>query len=278
MSTHAGFIGLGNIGKPMAVHLASSPFTTTVYDINPAACEELKAQGALVAASPAQLASIADYIGICVRDDADTFAVMQGENGILSSVRAGTIIAIHSTVKLQTIEQLAALASEKGAHLIDAPITGGAHGAQAKTLCYMVGGEAEIIERASPYMLTSGEKIVHAGQLCDGMKLKLCNNLMTYYELLAVHEGMKLANASGLNLKVLKEVTTQNGVLTPSMKMFFDTKRGFDEDTFAEIMQGFKAVAIKDLASALDLADSCDISLPGAGAVREAIKQAYGGK
>lgn len=277
MSTRAGFIGLGNIGKPMAIHLTNS-IPTTVYDINPTACAELATLGATVAKSPKELATDAGYIGICVRDDADTFAVMQGEDGILAGVQSDTIIAIHSTVKLQTIQALAKLAAEKGAHLIDAPITGGAHGAQAKTLCYMVGGDANIIERATPFMLTSGEKIVHAGELCDGMKLKLCNNLMTYYELLAVHEGMKLAKASGLNLKVLKEVTSQNGVLTPSMKMFFDTKKGFDEATFAEIMQGFKAVAIKDLASALDLADSVDISLPGAGAVREAIKLAYGGK
>lgn len=277
MSTRAGFIGLGNIGKPMAVHLANSPFDTVVYDINPHACAELQTQGAEIATSPKALAARVDYIGICVRDDADTFAVMQGEEGILAGVKEGTIIAIHSTVKLQTIQALAQLAADKGAHVIDAPITGGAHGAQAKTLCYMAGGDADIIERATPFMLTSGEKIVHAGELCDGMKLKLCNNLMTYYELLAVHEGMKLAKASGLNLNILKEVTTQNGVLTPSMKMFFDTKRGFDEVTFADIMQGFKAVAVKDMASILDLADSLTISLPGAGALREAIKLAYGG-
>lgn len=278
MSTRAGFIGLGNIGKPMAVHLAQSDYPTTVYDINPQACNELAALGATVAASPAELAAGVTYIGICVRDDADTFAVMQGEQGILSTVQPGTIIAIHSTVKLKTITELAELAAARGAHLIDAPITGGAHGAQAKTLCYMVGGEAATVEQAKPFMLTSGEKIIHAGALCDGMKLKLCNNLMTYFELLAVHEGMKLAKASGLDLKVLKEVTSQNGVLTPSMRMFFDTKKGFDEATFAEIMKGFKAVAIKDLASALDLADSLDISLPGAGACREAIKLAYGGQ
>jgi 3-hydroxyisobutyrate dehydrogenase len=277
MTQRAGFIGLGNIGKPMAIHLAKSEFPCTVYDINPKACEELAAEGTSVAQNPAQLAANADYIGICVRDDADTFAVMEGENGILSTAQRGTIVAIHSTVKLDTINKLAQIAAQKGITVIDAPITGGAHGAAAKKLCYMVGGAAETINTVEKFMLTSGEKVIHAGELGCGMKLKLCNNLMTYLELMAVHEGMKLAKASGLNLDVLKEVTTANGVLTPSMKMFYDTKKGFDEKTFADIMVGFKAVAVKDLSSALDFADTLNISLPGTGTCREVIKQVYGG-
>ena len=274
---HTGFIGLGNIGKPMAIQLAKSEFPTVVYDINPKACEELAAEGATIAASPAELAAQCHYIGICVRDDADTFSVLTGENGILSRAQPNTVVAIHSTVKIDTIKKLAAIAAEKQVTVFDAPITGGAHGAAAKKLCYMVGGAAEIVAAVEKFMLTSGEKVIHAGELGCGMKLKLCNNLMTYLELMAVHEGMKLAKASGLSLDVLKEVTTANGVLTPSMKMFYDTKKGFDEKTFAEIMVGFKAVAVKDLSSALDFADSLNISLPGTGTCREVIKQVYGG-
>jgi 3-hydroxyisobutyrate dehydrogenase len=273
----AGFIGLGNIGKPMAIQLAKSEFATVVFDINPKACEELASHGASVAASPAALAAECHYIGICVRDDTDTFAVLTGENGILTTAKPGTIVAIHSTVKIDTIKKLAEIAAEKNVQVFDAPITGGAHGAAAKKLCYMAGGDDAVISQVEHYMLTSGEKVVRAGELGCGMKLKLCNNLMTYLELMAVHEGMKLAKASGLSLDVLKEVTTTNGVLTPSMKMFYDTKKGFDEKTFAEIMVGFKAVAVKDLSSALDFADTLNISLPGTGTCREVIKQVYGG-
>ena len=276
-TNRTGFIGLGNIGKPMAMHLARSEFPCTVYDINPKACEELAAAGAAVAQNPSHVADGADYIGICVRDDADTFAVMEGESGILATAKRGAVIAIHSTVKLDTISKLAAKAAQQGVTVIDAPITGGAHGAAAKKLCYMVGGEASTIAAVEKFMLTSGEKVIHAGELGCGMKLKLCNNLMTYLELMAVHEGIKLAKASGLDLDVLKQVTTANGVLTPSMKMFYDTKKGFDEKTFSEIMVGFKAVAVKDLSSALDFADSLNISLPGTGTCREVIKQVYGG-
>lgn len=276
MSQHAGFIGLGNIGKPMAIQLARSEFPTVVFDINPKACEELAAEGASVANSPAALASQCHYIGICVRDDADTFAVLNGDNGILQTAKPGTVVAIHSTVKLDTIHKLAGMAAEKQVTVFDAPITGGAHGAASKQLYYMCGGDEPVIRQVEKYMLTSGQKVIHAGELGSGMKLKLCNNLMTYLEFMAVHEGMKLAKASGLSLDVLKEVTTGNGVLTPNMKMIFDTKKGFDEETFAQIMTGFKAVAIKDLSSALDFADTLDISLPGTGVCREMMKQVFG--
>jgi len=276
MAQQAGFIGLGNIGKPMAIQLAKSEFPVVVYDINPKACEELASDGASIAASPAELAAQCQYIGICVRDDADTFSVLTGENGILTTAHAGTVVAIHSTVKIDTIKKLAAIAAEKQVAVFDAPITGGAHGAASKQLYYMCGGDEAVIRSVEKYMLTSGQKVVHAGELGCGMKLKLCNNLMTYIEFMAVHEGMKLAKASGLSLDVLKEVTTANGVLTPSMKMIFDTKKGFDEETFAQIMTGFKAVAIKDLSSALDFADSLDICLPGTGTCREVVKQVFG--
>ncbi len=276
MTQAAGFIGLGNIGKPMAVQLAKSEFATVVYDINPKACEELAADGARVAASPAELAAQCHYIGICVRDDADTFAVLTGDNGILQTAQPGTVVAVHSTVKIDTIRKLAEMAAQKNVVVFDAPITGGAHGAASKQLYYMCGGREEDIRPVEKYMLTSGQKVVHAGELGSGMKLKLCNNLMTYIEFLAVHEGMKLAKASGLSLDILKEVTSGNGVLTPSMKMIFDTKKGFDEETFAQIMTGFKAVAIKDLSSALDFADTLDISLPGTGVCREMMKQVFG--
>lgn len=276
VNSKAGFIGLGNIGKPMAIQLAKSEFASVVYDINPKACEELASHGAAVASSPAELASQCQYIGICVRDDADTFAVLTGEHGILATALPGTIVAIHSTVKIDTIRKLADIAAEKQVTVFDAPITGGAHGAASKQLYYMCGGDEAVIREVEKYMLTSGQKVVLAGELGSGMKLKLCNNLMTYIELMALHEGMKLAVASGLNLDVLKEVTSGNGVLTPNMKMVFDTKKGFDAETFASIMTGFKAVAIKDLSSALDLADTLDISLPGTGTCREAMKQVFG--
>ncbi|MBK8288366.1 MAG: hypothetical protein IPK95_06820 [Cellvibrionales bacterium] len=131
-TNRTGFIGLGNIGKPMAMHLARSEFPCTVYDINPKACEELAAAGAAVAQNPSHVADGADYIGICVRDDADTFAVMEGESGILATAKRGAVIAYPQHGQTRHISKLAAKAAQQGVTVIDAPITGGAHGAAAK--------------------------------------------------------------------------------------------------------------------------------------------------
>lgn len=277
MTVKTGFIGLGNIGKPMAINLAESDFATTVFDINAEACEELAGLGAEVAEHPAALAKRAEVIGICVRNDADTYDVITGKNGLLETASPGTLIAVHSTVRPDTIEKLAAVALEKQVAVFDAPITGGAYGAKDKQLCYMVGADDETFAKARPVFETSAKTVVHAGPITAGMKLKLCNNLMTYLEFLAVHEGMKLAQKGGLSLDVLRQVTSENGVLNTSMQMLYDSKKGFDLDTLNEITAGFKAVAVKDLSIALEFADTLDISLPGAGVAREMIKQVYGG-
>ncbi len=261
-----GFIGLGNIGKPMAKRLAGSEYALTVYDINLAACAELEALGAAVAASPAVLAAQADVIGVCVRDDNDVEQVLTGEQGILSTAKAGTVVVIHSTVRQSTILAMAELASKQGVTVIDAPITGGASGAENGTLCYMVGGDAETVEKVRPVFMTSAQKVIRAGDLGSGIALKLCNNLVTYAEFIAIHEASKLAEAAGLSLEVLGEVGQANGVITPQMQMFIENRnalyKGCSEADFKAIFGGFAALGVKDLQAALESAAQLGIDLP----------------
>ena len=261
-----GFIGLGNIGKPMAKRLAGSEYALTVYDINLAACAELEALGAAVAASPAVLAAQADVIGVCVRDDNDVEQVLTGEQGILSTAKAGTVVVIHSTVRQSTILAMADLASKQGVTVIDAPITGGASGAENGTLCYMVGGDAETVEKVRPVFMTSAQKVIRAGDLGSGIALKLCNNLVTYAEFIAIHEASKLAEAAGLSLEVLGEVGQANGVITPQMQMFIENRnalyKGCSEADFKAIFGGFAALGVKDLQAALESAAQLGIDLP----------------
>lgn len=261
-----GFIGLGNIGKPMARRLAGSEYALTVYDINPAACAELEALGAAVAASPAELAGQADVIGVCVRDDNDVEQVLTSEQGILSAAKAGTVVAIHSTVRQSTILAMAELAKKQGVIVIDAPITGGASGAESGTLCYMLGGDAETVEKVRPVFMTSAQKVIHAGDLGAGIALKLCNNLVTYAEFIAIHEASKLAEAAGLSLDVLGEVGQANGVITPQMQMFIENRnalyKGCSEADFKAIFGGFAALGVKDLQAALESAAQLGIELP----------------
>ena len=266
---HVGFIGLGNIGKPMAINLANSDFVTHVYDVNPKACEELKQCGASVETSPAGLAKHCQIIGLCVRDDDDVNEVVLGDKGLLKTAQQGTIIAIHSTVMQPTILALAKICEEKAIHLLDVPITGGAHGAANKALCYLFGGPENLMSRCLPVFQTSSEKVIYAGGIGAGMALKLCNNLMTWSSFLAMHEGLKLAEASGLSLDKLKEVSESNGVMNSQMITFIEGRGKAQAEMSLEdfktnsIYAGYSALGEKDLGAALDLAKHVGVELPG---------------
>ena len=200
-----GYIGLGNIGRPCAERMIGDDFAVVVYDAFLEAMEPVVSAGATGAASVGELAAACEHIGICVRDDAQVEALLYGDDGILSRAAPGTLVAVHSTVTQKNIVRWHEEASEKGVQLIDAPITGGAHRAADGTLCYMVGGTAEQVALGSPVFMTSGEKVVHAGDIGAGIALKLCNNFMQYTEFVAMAEATRLATACGLSVDVLRE-------------------------------------------------------------------------
>ena len=173
-----GFIGLGNIGKPMAKHLAEGNFDLYVYDVMPQAVDELLALGAKTI-SPKEMAQTCEHIGLCVRDSKDIESLLYGDDGLLEQGIKGTIIAIHSTVTQINVIKWVDEAKAYGIDIIDAPMTGGASGAEEGTLCYMVGGDIALLDKSRPIFETSAEKIIHAGPVGMGVALKLCNNLMT---------------------------------------------------------------------------------------------------
>ena len=173
----AGFIGLGNIGAPMAGRLLEAGLEVTVHDLVRRAAEPLLARGARWAASPAEIAAECEVVGVCVPDDAAVREVVTGEAGLLSRAEPGSLLLIHSTVLPETIEALSPAALEAGVALLDAPMTGGAPGAARGELVYMVGGEAPAVEQARPYLAAGSKKILHAGPLGSGAPLKLCINI-----------------------------------------------------------------------------------------------------
>ncbi len=280
MSKHkVGFIGLGNIGGPMAANLIGGDFQLTVFDVSSEALETFAAKGARVAASPAELATEADIIGICVRDDRDVDAVLGGADGLLAGVGPGAVIAIHSTVTHDGLHRWHAQAAERGVMLIDAPITGGAQGATDRALCYMVGGPAEVVERCRPVFGTSAQKIVHAGELGAGMALKMCNNMMTYAAFTAIHEAAKLAEACGLSIDVLYEVGQSNGVVTEQMHRFISNRESLAKacsaEDMAKLFGPFGALAEKDLDAALATAAQKQVELPAAAFNRGLINKVF---
>jgi 3-hydroxyisobutyrate dehydrogenase len=277
MALRAGFIGLGNIGLPMAKRLAAG-LATTVYDVVAGRAAEV--EGARAAASPREVAAASDVVGLCVRDDADVRAVMEGSDGVLAGAARGTIVAVHSTVLPGTVESVAAAAREHGVEVIDACITGGAAGAEQGALTVMAGGDAATIERARPFFDCFANKVVRTGPLGSGCKMKLCNNLMTYLAWTSIYEATMLARAAGLSQEALEEVTGSNGNLTEPMRRFIMAHKLPDEvrrsEGFQKNMRLYTEVAEKDLAATLALARECGITLPGTAAVSQIMARVYG--
>lgn len=273
-----GFIGLGNIGKPMARQLLKLGEPVRVHDVAAAPVAELVALGAQAADSPAALAADCRVVGLCVRDDRDVESLLHGADGLFAHLPQDAIIAVHSTVTQDALLRWAHEAGERGLHLVDAPITGGAGGAEAATLCTMVGGEAAILERLRPVLATSASKIIHAGPVGCGIALKLCNNIMTYAAFAAIDEGVRLARAGGLDPQLLIDVGRANGVVTPQMEAFLgnrDKLAAAGPETMRKAFGPFAALAGKDLAAALDSARALGVALPATAHLQDIIKAVF---
>ncbi len=271
-----GFIGLGNIGRPMACQLMKLGEELWVYDVAPAAVAELAARGARAGSGVQDLAARCRIIGVCVRDECDVEGVLCGEDGLLAHCRADTIITVHSTVNQAAIIGWAARARERGIHVLDAPITGGAAGAEAATLTYMVGGPDALVERCRPLFLTSGHKVIHAGAVGTGILLKLCNNLMTYAAFAAADEAERLAIAGGLDRGLLAEVGRSNGVMTPQMDAFLRNRNQLAAaGKLRQAFAPFAGLARKDLAAALTSARELRLALPSTERVAEIIEHVF---
>ena len=274
-----GFVGLGNIGNPVAKRLVTEQYQLHVYDLHKPSVDELVKAGAVACDSVVDLASRCAHIGICVRDDKQVEALLYGNQGIFANASKGTVIAVHSTVTQANLLQWAEDAGQSGLYLLDAPITGGAHRAADGTLCYMVGGEQSMVERCRPIFATSAEKVVHAGDLGSGIALKLCNNFIQYAEFVAMAEATRLAEASGLSVDVLREVGLSNGVVNEQMHMFVSSRNNLasscTEEQMAEFFGPMGALGQKDLQCALDTAADYGVSLPTAEFLRERIVDVF---
>ncbi len=274
-----GFIGLGNIGRHCAQRLIVEPYEVWVYDTYQPAVKELVEHGALAGESVQDIASRCTHIGICVRDDQQVEELLYGPGGIFTNAASGTLVAVHSTVTQANLLKWAQQAADAGIVLVDAPITGGAHKAEAGTLCYMVGGAEAVVRAAAPVFETSAEKVVHAGAVGAGIALKLCNNFIQYTEFVAMAEATRLAHACGLSAEVLREVGLSNGVVNEQMHMFISGRNGMaascSEEEMARLFGPMGTLGRKDLQCALDTAAGHGVTMPTAVYVRDRIEDVF---
>jgi len=270
-----GFIGLGNIGKPMAMHWAKGKQPLVVFDVVAQATADLVAAGAKAAASVADLARQSEIIGICVRDDKDVEQLLSGVSGILENAQPNTVVLVHSTVKQESILEWHERGRTKSVHILDASVT---RATEPNKFCYMLGGEAALVERCRPLLATGGNAVVHAGPVGTAIALKLCNNMMTYASFIAVHEAYSLAQAFGIDPELLHQVSATNGVITPGMAVFIRSRNQLAKQGAAVVQGAFGphgALGKKDLAAALQSAKKLKVSSPGAMKSEELIADVF---
>ncbi|NOL51771.1 3-hydroxyisobutyrate dehydrogenase [Pelistega suis] len=199
-----GFIGLGNMGGPMALNLVKAGHQLSVFDLVPASVQKLTEAGAKAFASPAEVAAQdIDMLVTMLPASAHVRSVYLGENGILSTVKKTVLLIDSSTIDPQTAREVSAAAQKQGNAMVDAPVSGGTGGAQAGTLTFMVGGSEEDFARVKPILENMGKNIVYCGGTGNGQVAKIANNMLLGISMIGTAEAMNLGVSLGMDPKIL---------------------------------------------------------------------------
>lgn len=193
-----GFIGLGIMGSGMAANLVRAGHDVLVWNRTRSKADAL--DGASVADDPGELFAACDIVMICVADTPDVVDLFEGDHQLIGAIQTGQLVVDHSTISPAETVRLGGLVSERGGSWLDAPVSGGSEGAAKGTLSIMVGGEADDVARARPYLDAFGSTITHVGRLGDGQTVKLVNQILVVVNQLAVSEALVFAEAAGLDL------------------------------------------------------------------------------
>jgi len=201
MNERVGFVGLGIMGSGMARNLLDAEATLAVWNRTPSKADPLVEAGAAAVPNLPDLAREAAIIFLCVSDTPDVESVLFGDGGLVEGLQQGALVVDCSTISPTATKQFAARLKEQGVHMLDAPISGGSEGAIHGTLSIMVGGEAEQVERALPYLQVMGKKITHVGGHGAGQMTKLVNQILVAGSMLSLGEALLFAQAGGLDLE-----------------------------------------------------------------------------
>jgi 3-hydroxyisobutyrate dehydrogenase len=205
-----GFIGLGNMGLPMAQNLLKAAHAVQGFDVNGAQVEALSAVGGTPAADVAAAISGAEVVVTMLPAGQQVRSVYLGAGGVLGSAGADALLIDCSTIDVESARAVAAAARAKGLDMLDAPVSGGVGGAQAGTLTFMVGGSDAAFGRAKPILEQMGKTIVHAGGSGNGQAAKICNNMILGVSMIAVSESFVLAEKLGLDAQKLFDISSKS--------------------------------------------------------------------
>jgi 3-hydroxyisobutyrate dehydrogenase len=205
-----GFIGLGNMGGPMARNLLKAGHRVKAFDLQPALTAKAVEAGAEAKTSPAEAARDAEVVVTMLPAGQHVRAVYMGEGRVLESAAPGTLLIDSSTIDVETAREVAAAAAAAGRPMVDAPVSGGTAGAEAATLTFMVGGPEAAFAAARPILAAMGKSIVHAGGPGNGQAAKICNNMILGISMIAVGEAFVLAEKLGLDHQKLFDISSKS--------------------------------------------------------------------
>lgn len=276
-----GFVGLGNMGGPMAANLVKADHEVLAYDLSPEKCAEAKSDGCKPVASVREAATNADMI-ILMLPNGDI--VRQACAEIFAVAGPKTLIVDCSTIDVATAKTMNTEAEQKGLYYVDAPVSGGINGAKAATLTFMVGATESLFETVKPALSAMGQKIIRAGGAGAGQAAKACNNMLLAICMIGTSEAFLLAQRLGLDAQTFYDIASQSSGQNWALSHYCPVagpvpnapaNRGYEGGFAAQLM-------LKDLGLSQEAAESVDLSTPlGATSLalyRTMVEMAQGGR
>ena len=264
MTTKIVFIGLGNMGLPMAQNLARAGHAVTGFDLMPASVQQFVAGGGLSAGDQAAAIAAADVVITMLPASRHVQGAYLGDTGILAQAKAGALLIDCSTIAPEVSREVAAAATAKGLRMIDAPVSGGTAGAAGGTLTFMVGGAEADLASARPYLEQMGKNIFHAGPGGSGQTVKICNNMLLGILMIGTSEAIRLGVANGLDPKVVSDVMAKSSGRNWTLEVYnpcpgvaenVPAARGYTGGFGVDLM-------LKDLGLAVESAGASGASVP----------------
>jgi len=258
------FIGLGNMGAPMAENLLKAGYSLSVYDLSESATQRLQQAGASVADSPKDAASNAQVIISMLPAGKHVHSVYLGENGLLAELPKGTLVIDSSTIAAADATVVAEAASNLGIDFLDAPVSGGTGGAVAGSLTFIVGGSVHAFAKAEPILAVMGKNIFHAGDHGAGQVAKICNNMLLGILMAGTAEAINLGVKNGLDPKVLSDIMLQSSGRNWTLEVYnpypqvmenVPSSNGYQGGFMSKLMQ-------KDLNLAMQTAQDTNVETP----------------
>jgi 3-hydroxyisobutyrate dehydrogenase len=268
--THVTVLGLGIMGSGIAHNLLKAGYPLTVYNRTQEKAAPLIEAGAQWADTPALAAQHAEVVISMVGDDAASRAMWLGEGGAFAALPPHAIAVECSTLSLDWVREWHAAAETRGLRSVEAPVTGSKLAAETGTLTLLVGGEADVFARVRPVLATFSSNIVHFGPATSGALYKLINNLQAAIHLLALSEGLVMAERAGLNPDTVLDAVTSGAAASPMVKG--KAARVIDRD-YEDVHFSIRWM-VKDLTYALRAADELGVPAPLVAAAREVYKMA----